>query len=229
MKNFSRENFGKQLKLVLRESPFNQKELSEKLSVSGSAVSQMASGKMLPSKSCFGKMMKLFPESRRKEKLLQIWNYLRTGTSLFVPENPVPYNDSLWSNQKIPGLLTVSESDSSVYLINGKLLAKEYTKGSTINHFALDHECPLIDTIPNLIQGAKAAVFLRSEDVKLPISGNLLLLIADKRPNDFCKFDLIKTGEGLMLNPGSAVDFAALKIEWSLPIVEMRLLPVKED
>ena len=218
MKNFARENFGKQLKLLLRESPFNQKELSERLSVSGSAVSQIINGKMLPSKACFAKLLKLFPESRKKEKLLQIWNFLRTGNHVTIPE----------VEPHLPNYVEVREREAGVFLISGRLLKQSFAAGMTLKQFALDNNCPVTDTIPNPIPAAKAAVYIRSEELSMPIPGNVLLLLADKRPGEFCKFDLIKTDRGFMLNPGSAVDISAVKEEWSLPILEIRLLPVKK-
>ena len=218
MKNFARENFGKQLKLLLRESPLNQKELSERLSVSGSAVSQIINGKMLPSKECFNKLLKLFPESSKKEKLLQIWNFLRTGNYVIIPE----------VDSHIPKYVEVREREAGLFLISGRLLKESFTAGMTLKKFAIDHDCPVTDTIPNPLPDAKAAVYIRSEELGLPVPGSVLLMLADKRPSSFCKFDLIKTAQGFILNPGSA-EVPADKKEWSLPILEIRLIPVKND
>ncbi len=203
------KEFGRQLKAALKSERLSQIELARKLRVSGSAVSQMVNGKLAPSAECFDELLTLLADTPSRDKLIRKWRKLRVGK----------FADAVSEVSNFP---VVADGYGSLFALPDFALA-EYDGEVPLRAFAADRNYPLVNC-PDAAPEAQLTVTFAAADLALPMAGEVELYLGEPESAGATGLDLIYTGKGFMLNPGSVTPLPK-KIRRKFPVWELRLRP----
>ena len=203
------KKFGRQLKIALKAEKLSQIEVARKLGVSGSAVSQMVNGRMMPSPECFGRLLDLMPLSSDRARLIAAWSKLRTGN--FLPEAKAEFSPPL-----------VADGSESLFVVSASRLL-EYDGAIPVLAWAAAEKAPLVNC-PGAPAEARLIVTLDAAELALPFTGEVELFLGDPETAGCTDLDLINSGKSFMLNPGSPGAMPK-KIRRKFPVWELHWHP----